>query len=135
MNIEDLPFNKYIQLSDNDLGVGLTVQGHHLNHVGTVHATVVYGIAEACSGKALIDMLGAGRSEIIAVTRSGQIKYKSPATDDLTASVVRFSQESSDVLERLDSRGLARISVSVAVSQVDGMVVAEAEFEWVLKAP
>ena len=54
MDVSTLPFNKYLGLhigrSDDKSTVILEPRTHHLNHVGTVHATVIYGIAEAASG-------------------------------------------------------------------------------------
>lgn len=58
MDVSTLPFNKHLGLrlsrSDEELAVILQPCAHHLNHVGTVHAAVVYGVAEAASGHCLL---------------------------------------------------------------------------------
>ena len=46
MKIIDLPFNQHIGLEKDGQGVVLHSQPHLLNHVGTLHATAIYGLAE-----------------------------------------------------------------------------------------
>lgn len=135
MNIEDLPFNNYMGFTSSEDGVKLDVKKHHLNHLGTVHATVLYGLAEACSGKYIINLLKRGRSDTMAVTRSGNIKYKAPVSSNISAVVSDLSFEPNHVIERLESRGIARLTVSILISDDAGNAVANADYDWVLKAP
>ena len=80
LNVEELPFNKLIGLKDSCQAVELDCAEKHMNHVGTVHATVIFGIAEACSGKFIIEHLAQNFPESFAVTRGAEIRYRNPGT-------------------------------------------------------
>ncbi|MHC4566907.1 MAG: PaaI family thioesterase [Planctomycetota bacterium] len=132
MNVEELPFNKLIGLKDSVQSVELDCAEKHMNHVGTVHATVIFGIAEACSGKFIIEHLSQDFPEGIAVTRGADIRYRNPGTGQIEAKVTGCEPPVESVIERLRRRGIAKISVEVEVSSVDG-TLATSHFEWFLK--
>jgi len=86
MDVSALPFNKHLGLSvspsDGKPAVILRPCAHHLNHVGTVHATVIYGVAEAASGHCLLARFPSLADSFGAVLRSASAKYRRPASPD-----------------------------------------------------
>lgn len=132
MNVEELPFNKLIGLKDSYQSVELNCTEKHMNHVGTVHATVIFGIAEACSGKFVIEHLSQSFPEALALTRGAEIRYRSPGTGRIEAKVTGCEPPVESVIDRLRRRGISKISVEVEVSGVDG-TLATSKFEWFLK--
>ena len=86
MDVSTLPFNKYLGLrvgrSDDKSAVILEPRPHHLNHVGTVHATVIYGIAEAASGNCLLARFPNLVDSFVAMLRHSSVKYRRPASSD-----------------------------------------------------
>jgi len=125
MDVSTLPFNKHLGLSidpsDDKPTVILQPCAHHLNHVGTVHATVIYGIAEAASGHCLLarfpDLVGSS----VAVLRSSTAKYRRPASPDgeIRAWGTVEEKSAAKFYDRLTSRGRASVDIEVSVAQND----------------
>ena len=132
MKVCDLPFNRNIGIRDDNGVVSLPVRDFHMNHVGTVHATAIFGVAEAGAGRFVIDNFGEEFPDALAVTRVGTIKYKMPARDDISAEVTGSQPEAEKVRERLRRKGAAKIAVEVSVRSKED-VVAAASFDWFLK--
>ena len=132
MRIEDIPFNKLIGIRDVGASVELDCTEEHMNHVGTAHATVIFGIAEACSGKFLIEKIGNCFGDCFAVTRHGEIKYKNPGKGKLKAEVIGCEPSVELVKERLEARRVAKIAIDVRVF-VGEEQVADSRFVWFLK--
>lgn len=132
MRVSDLPFNKHIGIQDHNGAVGIAVKDFHMNHLGTVHATAIYGVAEAGSGQFIIEKFGAEFPEALAVTRAGTIKYKSAATEDISAEVTNSQPEPEQALDRLRHKGAAKIAVEVSIYS-NNEIVAIATFDWFLR--
>jgi acyl-coenzyme A thioesterase PaaI-like protein len=54
MDISSLTFNQSIGIRADGMDIVLCPRREHLNHVGTLHAAVVYGVAEAAAGQCLL---------------------------------------------------------------------------------
>jgi acyl-CoA thioesterase len=125
MDVSALPFNKYLGLSINPSDAKPTVSlrpcAHHLNHVGTVHATVVYGVAEAASGHCLLARFPGLVDSSVAVLRSSSAKYRRPASPDGDLHAWGTLSEESAVkfYEKLAARGRASVDIEVSVTQDD----------------
>jgi hypothetical protein len=50
-----------------------------LNHVGTVHASARFALAEASSGEFLLRHLGEAQGRVFAVLRTSDVKFRKPA--------------------------------------------------------
>jgi acyl-coenzyme A thioesterase PaaI-like protein len=105
----------------------------HLNHVGTVHASVQFALAEASSGEFLLRYLGEAQKQVFAVLRTSEVKFRKPAQGILRASA-RFTDDASDALStELASRGRALVSVAVDVSDMQGVITMTGQFDWFLQ--
>jgi acyl-coenzyme A thioesterase PaaI-like protein len=137
MHVTDLAINKA-------LGMRLTTTGNghilempesplHLNHVGTVHASVQFALAEAGSGEFLLRHLGDGQSQVFAVLRTSDVKFRKPAHGGLRASA-RFAEGLADSLAtELSSRGRAVASVLVEIADAQGVVTMTGKYDWFLQ--
>src|SRR6185436_19541909 len=126
MHVTDLAINK-------TLGIQLAPVGHGhilelpespllLNHIGTVHASVQFALAEASSGEFLLRHLGDAQRQIFAVLRTSEVKFRKPAHGALRASA-RFADGIAESLTAdLASRGRALASVLVEVADAQGVV-------------
>ena len=132
MRASDVPFNKMIGINDENGVVTLPIHDQHLNHLGTVHATAIYGLAEACSGQFILKKFGEEFPGALAVTRNGTIKYKSPAKQDLAAEVASSKPNLEQAKDQLRFKGAAKISVEVKVRS-SNEIVAIAAFDWFLR--
>ncbi len=132
MRVSDLPFNKHIGIQDRNGVVTIPVKDLHMNHLGTVHATAIYGVAEAGSGRFIIENFGYEFPDALAVTRIGTVKYKSAAREDIMAEVTDSKPHPHQALDRLRQKGAAKIAVEVSVHS-NNEIVAIATFDWFIK--
>src|SRR5262245_6393636 len=105
-----------------------------LNHVGSVHASAQFALAEACSGEFLLRHLGDdAQSQVFAVLRTSNVKFRRPAHGALRASA-RFADGVAETLAtELASRGRALASVLVEVADTQGVVTMTGQYDWFLQ--
>jgi acyl-coenzyme A thioesterase PaaI-like protein len=139
MDVSTLPFNKHLGLSisptDGKPTVILQPRAHHLNHVGTIHATVIYGVAEAASGHCLLARFPSLVDTFVAVLRNSSAKYRRPASPhgDVVAWGTLSDESAVKFYERLTSRGRASVDIDVSVAQNDAEVFT-GKFNWFVAA-
>ena len=125
MDVATLPFNRHLGLRivevDGVPEVVLDPSLHHLNHVDTVHATVIFGIAEAASGQCLLSRFADLGDTVVAVLRKSEVKYRQPASPSapLRASATLDDEAATTYRELLSTRGRATVEVDVSVVQED----------------
>jgi acyl-coenzyme A thioesterase PaaI-like protein len=125
MDVSALPFNRHLGLTVGDVDgtptVVLQPGEHHLNHVNTVHATVIYGLAEAASGHCLLSRFPELVGSFVAVLRKSVAKYRRPASPDapLHARGRLDGKSATSFQELLASRGRASVDIVVSVVQHD----------------
>ena len=127
MDIRDLPFNRLVGITVARMDVDSRVEevvslaphSEHLNHLGTVHATVVYGLAEAASGHFLLGRFPDLLESYQAVLRGSNVKYRRPAQpDQLCYGVASVTDDSINAFEcRLSERERATLAIDVRVRQ------------------
>jgi acyl-coenzyme A thioesterase PaaI-like protein len=137
MHATDLAINKA-------LGIQLAPAGNRhilempesallLNHLGTVHASAQFALAEASSGEFLLRNFGDAQSPTFAVLRTCNVKFRKPARGYLRASA-RFADEIAESLAaELASRGRALVSVLAEVSDAQGVVTMTGQYDWFLQ--
>lgn len=108
-----------------------------LNHVGSVHASVQFALAEAASGELLLQQLGARGTLVsagdFAVLRTSSVKFRKPAHGELRAAA-RFADTDTETLSvELESRGRALVAVLVEVTDTQGVVTMTGQFDWFLQ--
>jgi acyl-coenzyme A thioesterase PaaI-like protein len=130
VNVTDIAFNRFLGLLSDGSQLSLPAEPHYLNHLGTVHAAAQYSLAEAASGKWLLDKFGEVAADYLAVVRQATVKYRRPATGELTATAEVADEEAERFRNTLERRGRAAIEVSVRVAGSDGNHTLEATFEW-----
>lgn len=138
MHATDLAINRTLGMQLASAGNGHILEMPEsplvLNHVGTIHASAQFALAEACSGEFLLQFLGVRQSQVFAVLRTADVKFRKPAHGVLRASA-RFADgvgESS--LTELDSRGRALASVFVEVADAQGVVTMTGQYDWFLQS-
>jgi acyl-coenzyme A thioesterase PaaI-like protein len=137
MHVTDLAINKTLEMRLAPAGESHILEMPetplHLNHVGTVHASVQFALAEACSGEFLLRHLGDKQNQVFAVLRTSEVKFRKPAHGALRASA-RFADGSADALAaELSSRGRALVSLLVDVADVQGVVTMSGRYDWFLQ--
>src|SRR6185369_16163353 len=115
MHVTDLAINKTLGMQLASAGNGHILEMPEspllLNHVGTVHASVQFALAEASSGEFLLRHLGEAQSQIFAVLRTSEVKFRTPAHGALRASARLADGVAESLSTELSSRGGALASV------------------------
>ncbi len=135
MKITEIPFNKFIEIKsneedDDDAGLYLEFKDDLKNHLGTFHASAQFALAEACSGLSLLKNFPHLENCVVPVLRKSEVKFKKPASSDITA-IAEITPEQKDQFERqLDKKGRASLAVIVDVTTQDGTVTMTGTYEW-----
>ena len=137
MHVTDLAINKTLGMRLPPAGDGHILEMPEspllLNHVGTVHASVQFALAEASSGEFLLRHLGDVQNQVFAVLRTSDVKFRKPAHGVLRASA-RFADGIVESLTtELASRGRALASVLVEVADAQGVVTMSGKYDWFLQ--
>jgi hypothetical protein len=114
-----------------------------INHLGTIHASVQFALAEAASGEFLLRQLGAARQQeqVIAVLRTSTVKFRKPAlANSLLRASARFEDTDAEKLSaELTARGRALVAIFVEVADASGggggggVVTMTGQFDWFLQ--
>jgi acyl-coenzyme A thioesterase PaaI-like protein len=131
MDVTKIPFNELVGLAASDdprYLLMLPAGGQFLNHVGTVHASALFALAEATSGMAMLGELG-GRADLGAVVRKVETKYRNPA-QGAVYSAAALAEEKSSLLAEIEARGRGFAHVAVDLFDAAAKPVARFEFEW-----
>lgn len=136
MDITKLPFNAFIGLetcSSDETGIlTLPKRDEYSNHVGTVHASALFALAEASSGSHLQRNFSRDGSGVLAMLRASEIKYRKPAAGQIH-STGRIDDESRDsCIKTLKKKGKVRVSIEIDLWDELEMLVATARFDWFL---
>ncbi len=134
MNVLELPFNRFIGLCSSgkpEYIFMLDEKGEYLNHLGTVHASALYALAEATSGYFLLNEFSE-LTGIIPVVRKVETKYRKPANGKIYSSAQFADNSRESIIEELGKRGKILIVVRSLLYDASGNVVMQSDFEWFL---
>ncbi len=138
MQITDLPFNLHIDLQIDKNGDGdevfLRQQQCLLNHVGSLHASVIHALAEGASGHYLILNLLPLFPESTVLVRKASIQYKRPAMQECSAKAIVDPAALQTCIDTLNRRSRTIFKIPVHVMCED-KIIATAEIDWWLQVP
>ena len=139
IDITQLPFNRDsgMQRSDRSDAIFMyPADARYFNHLGTVHAAVLFTLAEATSGEFLQQQFASLDTPLGAMVRRAETKYRRPAHGAVYS---RASANAADLLslpDQVQRRGRASITVQIEIIDAADVVVTTATFEWfVAKVP
>ena len=133
MKITDLPFNKLIGLNiaaDSEYLLSLDDKPDYTNHLGTVHASALFSLAEATSGHFLLVNFPEFNSGLIPVVRYVEIKYKKPATGQISSTAILIENTVEEIKEQLVTRKRALVKLKVELFDTNKTNVLTGNFEW-----
>ena len=137
MHVTELAVNKTMGMQLAPAGSGHILEMPEspllLNHVGTVHASVQFALAEASSGEFLLRYLGNSQSQVFAVLRTSEVKFRKPAHGALRASARFGNGVAESLTTELAARGRAFASVLVEVVDAQGVVTMTGQYDWFLQ--
>ena len=134
MDVTKLPFNAWIGLEKPQPGepglLSLQTRTAHQNHLGTVHASAQFALAEAASGDYLVHCFPELAVGYLAVLRHVDAKFRRPAQGTLQTKAAVADEPRTKFLADLAAKGRAFLEVEVSVSDASGAVTCTGSFEW-----
>jgi acyl-coenzyme A thioesterase PaaI-like protein len=133
MNVLDLPFNKVLLIKQSDLpGTILMLEDHerYRNHLGTVHASAQYALAEASSGEILERTFGDWHDSYFPVVRRVEVKYKNPAKGRLFSRGFIDADAAAKAKKELAEKGRTLVDVMVRIADEEKNSTFEGTFTW-----
>ena len=131
---EIIPLNTLLGIEIVSIGDGiaetrLPFRPEVTNHIGTVHATAIFGLAEAASGGAMSGALAPVVMEIRPVAASAKVSFSRVARTDLVARA-ETALPGEDLRARFAEAGKVVFDVVVHVRDAAGAEVAEVTVAW-----
>lgn len=134
MDVTALPFNRHVgveKYEDKTNGIfQLPDDSRYHNHLGTVHASALFALAEATSGQFLVEHLVLDPETIVPVLRRGDIKYRKPAMGAVYSRGTLVAEDWKHFHETFDRKRRALISFAIEILNQEEVVVALASYEW-----
>ena len=136
IDVTKIPFNNFlgiIKSDDSDTALLELDESEKLrNHLGMVHASAQFALAEATSGEYLIQKFKdiIEKVRIVPVVRRAEVKYKNPARGQLKAKATISDEIAGKVASSIVQKGRALIPVKVELLDKDGKITMTATIEW-----
>lgn len=133
MNVLDLPFNKILLLQPSEVPDTILMLEDHVkyqNHLGTVHASAQYALAEASSGEILERNFGDWNGAYFPVVRRAEIKYKNPAKGRLFSTGYIETDKVTKAKQELADKGRTLVDVMVKIADEGKNITFESTFTW-----
>jgi uncharacterized protein (TIGR00369 family) len=129
-----IPLNRLLGIEIVSIGDGvaqarLPFRTEVTNHLGFVHATATFGIAEAASGCAVAGMLAAQITKIRPVASAGSVHFHKVTRSSLLA-IARVVESPEALRERLVRSGTVELDVSVTVRDESDLDIASIVVTW-----
>jgi len=131
---EIIPLNKLLGVEIVSIGDGvaearLPYRPEVTNHIESMHATAIFGLAEAASGYAMSGAFAPVILQIRPVAASAHVKFSKIARTDLTARA-RTAQSSQELRAKLAAAGRVTFDVVVTVHDAAGADVGQVTVVW-----
>lgn len=133
MDITEIPFHSFLglQLSDNDSYVLMLEEKHeYLNHLGTIHASVIFTLAESTSGEFLLRKFAEYDLDVIPVIRKAEVKYSKPGNGRIFSKADFVDSDPKRIHEELQFKGRALVKIKVDIFNSESVRIMSAAFEW-----
>lgn len=134
MKILEIPFNKFVGLkradNEDDYIFRLEPDNNHLNHLGTIHASALFALAEASGGEFLLNQFKDYKSDIIPVVRKVEVKYSKPANGIVFSKACIPDADIGDILNELQNKNRVIIKVRVDLYNINTEKLFTSTFDW-----
>ena len=139
MDVTQIPFNKWLGITrvqdGSDYFLELGDSPEFRNHLGTVHASVQFALAEATSAECLLMAIPELSGRVLAVVRRLEMKYKAPLRGRIKSRATVPQQETEQFLGQFRSKGRGLIGVEIEVVDEVGTVGLVGRIEWFVQEP
>jgi hypothetical protein len=134
MDITQIPFNKWLGITRVQDGSGYLLEladsPNYHNHLGTVHASVQFSLAEATGAEYLMTAFPELSGKVVALVRRVEMKYKAPLMGRIMSKTTVSQSEIEQFLNQLRTKGRGLIGVGVQVVDGIGTLGLIGQVEW-----
>ena len=133
MNVLELPFNNFVGLNDaneEEFLLALPESDNYLNHLKTVHASALFSLAEASSGKFLLIEFADLKFQIIPLLRKASVKYSKPVNGVVKSKGELIDKSKETIVDELTNKSRTLIDVEVTLFSDAGEKVMISVFQW-----
>ena len=134
MKVLEIPFNKFIGLksvdNDDNYIFKLKPDDKYMNHLGTIHASALFALAEASSGQFLLNQFKDYKLDIIPVVRKVEIKYSKPANGTIFSKACLIDSDIINIINELKSKNRVIIKVNVDIYNDNIEKIFTSTFDW-----
>lgn len=138
MNVLDLPFNKILLIKESDVPDTILMLDNRVkyqNHLGTVHASAQYALAEATSGEILERNFGDWNGAYFPVVRRVEVKYRNPAKGRLFSTGFIEAGRAMKAKKELSEKGRTLVEVMIKIVDEGKNITFESTFTWFIAKP
>lgn len=130
MRATDIAFVKHVGIEEDNGEVSLECRDEVLNHLGTIHASAQFTLAETQSGLHLQKLFPELEGKVVPVLRDSSMKYKKPALKRIEAFASSSEESVQKFKEQFAKKGRGSIEINVEVKDVDAVTLSTAAFSW-----
>lgn len=131
MDVTKIPFAKHTGIEKEDAQtLKLEATDVVKNHLGTLHASALFTLAETQSGLSLQEHFPELEGKVAGVLRDATVKYRNPAASSIYAVANIREEVKEKFLSHYARKGRASIVVEVVVKRYDNVVCMQGEFTW-----
>lgn len=133
MRIVDIPFNRHIALELCGDGKGvmcLKYSPEMTNHLGTMHASAQFALAEACSGQFMLETFPEYADDHVAVLRKSEVKFKGQTRENVYATAASDEGAIGLFRARLERKHRSHLPVRVILRDEGEGITMEGTFDW-----
>jgi uncharacterized protein (TIGR00369 family) len=132
-----LPFPRlvgveYVSITKDEAVARLPDAPELANHIGSQHAGALFTVAETASVAAVVGAFADDLERLIAIPQAAQIQYVNVAHGPVEATA-RVTSDLAAVRAQLEGHGRAQLATEAELSDEDGLVVASATVNWLLR--
>jgi acyl-coenzyme A thioesterase PaaI-like protein len=132
MEILEIPFNRFVSLkysTNPEYLMMLDNREEYHNHLGTIHASALFALAEATSGFFLQQEFH-NLTNVIPVVRKVETKFKKPATGSIFSKASFVEATPQIIIDELNAKQRALVRVRISLFDSDHKNVMQSDFEW-----
>lgn len=136
--LESIPLNQTMGITFAEIGPGtctaqLKSRSDLHNHIGTLHAAALFGLAEAASGAAVAAAFADKMGQVLPLAKEATIRYRKVAKGAVTAKA-ELLQKPDDLMAQLPAaeKGV-EADVRVLLTDEHGTEATEVTVRWFLK--
>ncbi len=134
MKVIEIPFNKFLGLqkadTTDDYILKLEERKEYLNHLGTIHASALFALAEATSGEYLLNQFKDHELNIIPVVRKVEIKYSKLGNGTVYSKADFLATNVNEIIDVLSINKRVIIKVRVDIYSENLNKLLTSVFDW-----